>query len=84
VKDPRKKIVSVCVWDVKTHKLLKKLDGFHTIAVVLLDFSPSGKHLFSVGNDDKNTFAVYDWKAGSVIYSGPVSGGKVNGIAWKN
>jgi len=35
-KDPRKKIVSTCVWDIKTNKLLKKLDGFHTIAVVLL------------------------------------------------
>jgi hypothetical protein len=35
-KDPRKKIVSICVWDVKTHKLLNKLNGFHTIAVVLL------------------------------------------------
>jgi hypothetical protein len=28
-----------------------KLDGFHTIAVVLLEFSPSGKLLFSCGND---------------------------------
>ena len=76
--------MSICVWDVNTHKLLNKLNGFHTIAVVLLDFSPSGKYLFSVGNDDKNTFAVYDWKAGTIVYSGPVSGGKVNGITWKN
>jgi hypothetical protein len=63
---------------------LKKLDGFHTIAVVLLEFSPSGKLLFSVGNDAKNSYAVYDWKAGSILYSGPISGGKVNGVAWKN
>jgi WD40 repeat protein len=51
---------------------------------VLLEFSPSGKLLFTCGNDEKNTFAVYDWKAGTILYSGPVSKGKVNGISWRN
>jgi len=64
--------------------MLKKLDGFHTIAVVVLEFSPSGNLLFSVGNDTKNSFAVYNWKSGSILYSGPISGGKVNGISWKS
>ena len=40
--------------------------------------------LFSVGNDAKNTFAVYDWRAKTILYSGPVSRAKVNGISWKN
>jgi WD40 repeat protein len=79
-----KKILSIYVWSIETKKVLKKLDGFHTIAVVLLEFSPDGSLLFSVGNDTKNTYAVYDWKSGSIIYSGPVSGGKVNGICWKS
>lgn len=35
-KSPLQKIVSICVWDVDSQKLLRKLDGFHTIAVVLL------------------------------------------------
>ena len=64
--------------------MLQKLDGFHTIAVVLLSFSPNSKLLFTCGNDDKNTFAVYDWMSGSILYSGPVSRAKVNGISWKN
>ena len=72
------------VWNVESQKMLKKLDGFHTIAVVLLEFNPSGKLLFSAGNDPKNSFAVYDWKSGSILYSGPISGGKVNGICWKS
>ena len=63
---------------------MKTLKGFHTIAIVLLEFSPSGQLLFSCGNDEKNTYAVYDWKAGSILYSGPVSKGKVNGISWRN
>ena len=82
--NPRKKILSIYVWDIQNNKVLKKLDGFHTIAVVLLAFSPDSKHLFTCGNDDKNTFAVYDWRSGSILYSGPVSRAKVNGISWKN
>lgn len=81
---PRKKILSIYVWDINGKKVLNKLDGFHTIAVVLLEFSPNSKLLFSCGNDDKNTFAVYDWMSGSILYSGPVSRAKVNGISWKN
>ena len=51
LKNPRKKILSVYVWDIESQKSLVKLEGFHTIAVVLLEFSPSGKLLFTCGND---------------------------------
>lgn len=81
--NPRKKIVSILVWDIEKKTVIQKLDGFHTIAVVLLSFSPDSKRLFSVGNDDKNTFAVYDWISGAILFSGPTSRAKVNGIAWK-
>ena len=84
LKNPRKKILAIYVWDIEHKKMLQKLDGFHTIAIILLDFSPSGRHLFTCGDDDKHTFAVYDWRSGTVLYSGPVSRGKVNGIAWKS
>lgn len=83
-KSPRKKILAIHIWDIQGNRLLQKLDGFHTIAVVLLSFSPSGKFLFTCGHDDKNTFAVYDWISGSIVYSGPVSRAKVNGISWKS
>lgn len=51
LKYPLKKILAICVWDIENKKLLTKLDGFHTIAIVLLEFSPSGKLLFTCGND---------------------------------
>lgn len=51
LKEPLKKILSIYVWDIENKTSLVKLDGFHTIAVVLLEFSPSGKLLFSCGND---------------------------------
>jgi WD40 repeat protein len=84
LKSPKTKILSIYVWDIESKQVLKKLDGFHTIAVVLLEFSPGSKLLFSVGNDTKNSFAVYDWRSGAILYSGPISQGKVNGISWKS
>jgi len=36
LKSPRKKILTVYVWDIESKKSLVHLDGFHTIAVVLL------------------------------------------------
>ena len=33
---PLKKILTICVWDIEKKALLQKLDGFHTIAIVLL------------------------------------------------
>ncbi len=51
---------------------------------MLLEFSPNGKLLFSCGHDEKSTFAIYDWRAGTVLHSGPISRGKVNGITWRS
>jgi len=34
--EPLKKILSIYVWDIENKKVLQKLDGFHTIAIVLL------------------------------------------------
>lgn len=81
---PKQKIVAIYVWDIETKQVLKKLDGFLTVAIVLLSFSPNGKLLYACGNDDKNMYAIYDWISGSILYSGPTSRAKVNGIAWKN
>jgi hypothetical protein len=36
LKNPRNKILSIYVWDIESKNSLVHLDGFHTIAVVLL------------------------------------------------
>lgn len=82
-KNPLAKIVSIHVWDIDNGTELAVLKGFHTRAVVLLEFSPNSKFLFSCGNDDKNSYAVYDWRTGIILYNGPVCGAKVNGVAWR-
>jgi WD40 repeat protein len=81
---PTDKIVDVHVWDAETKQLKIKLTKFHKRAVVLVEFSPSGKRLLTVGQDDKNSLAVYDWEAGRVAWSSPVDGAKVTAAAWKS
>lgn len=36
LKSAKDKILSIYIWDIASKTVLKKLDGFHTIAVVLL------------------------------------------------
>lgn len=81
---PTDKIVDVHVWDAETKQLKAKLTRFHKRAVVLVQFSPSGKRLLTVGQDDKNSLAVYDWEVGRIAWSSPVDGAKVTAAAWKN
>lgn len=83
--NPKAKIVDVHVWDAETKELKTKLTGFHQRAVVLVLFSPSGKRLLTVGQDDKNSLAVYNWNASArPIWSSTVDGAKVTAAAWKN
>lgn len=84
LKNAKDKIVDVHVWDASTKKQLAKLTKFHKRAIVLVEFSPSGKRLLTVGQDDKNTLAVYDWEINRVAWSSPVCNAKVTGAAWKN
>lgn len=58
---PTDKIVDVHVWDADSKQQKVVLKRFHKRAVVLVEFSPSGKRILTVGQDDKNSLAVYDW-----------------------
>jgi microtubule-associated protein-like 6 len=63
---------------------VKQLKGFHQRAIVILEFSPDGTQLLSIGQDDQNTLAVYNWKNGKITWSSPTSKGKATGACWKN
>lgn len=83
-KQARQKIVDVYIWDTETRQRKAKLGGFHQRAIVVVEFSPSGKKLLTVGQDDKNSLAVYNWETNRISFQSPVCGAKVTGGAWKN
>ena len=80
----KNKIVDVHIWDASTKEQLAKLTKFHQRGIVLVLFSPSGKKILTIGQDDKNSLAVYDWQINRIAWSSPVCGAKVTGAAWKN
>ncbi len=38
----------------------------------------------TIGQDDKNSLAVYDWEINRIAFSSPVDGAKVTGAAWQD
>jgi WD40 repeat protein/Ca2+-binding EF-hand superfamily protein len=72
----------IVVWDSKTMKALKVIRGFHQNAVVHLDFSPDGKKLASIGQDDDRSLAIYEWTAGTKIFTCKTSTSRVLDCRW--
>jgi len=58
--------------------------GFHRRAVNLLAFSPDGTKLVSVGQDDYNSVAVYNWEQGALLASAKTDGAKPYDVDWKD
>jgi WD40 repeat protein len=61
------KVPTIQVWDAATMATRTTISGFHTRGVSLLAFSEDagGTVLASVGLDDANSVAVYDWRSSS-------------------
>jgi len=61
-----------------------EIHGFHRRAVNLLAFSPDGTKLVSVGQDDYNSVAVYNWEQGALLASAKTDGAKPYDVDWKD
>jgi WD40 repeat protein len=48
-----------------------------------VDFSPDGQKLISVGQDDYNSLAIYDWQQGLLLATSKVDGAKVTACGFK-
>jgi echinoderm microtubule-associated protein-like 6 len=71
------KLVQILVWRSSTMELICKLEGFHRRAVRHLKFSSDGRYLMSIGEDEQNSVAVYDWQNKTIVCSSKVSPGKL-------
>jgi WD40 repeat protein/Ca2+-binding EF-hand superfamily protein len=68
---------AIMVWDVRKMAKIVRLKSLFKGAVVLLSFSPDGKRLACIGNDEFHSLVVYDWESKKVIYNDQVGREKV-------
>jgi WD40 repeat protein len=69
------KIPKVCIWSAVDMMCKAVLKGFHERGILLLAFSPANSDIIvTIGLDDDQMVAVYNWKKGTIIGQGP--GGK--------
>ncbi|CAD8200325.1 unnamed protein product [Paramecium octaurelia] len=78
------KCIDIFVWDIDSKEVLANFNQFHLRAIVLLKFSPDGSLLLTVGQDDDNSLAIYDWQGKRQICTSNIDKAKVNGAAWKD
>merc|ERR1712093_870585 len=72
----------IVIWDSRTMEPIKIIKRFHKRAVQHLDFSPDGTRLASIGQDDDNSLAVYDWQTGKKLFSSKTDKNKVLDCRW--
>ena len=78
------KLVDIYVWNASTREVLAKITGFHRRAISQLAFSPSGSKLLSIGKDDQNSVAIYDWATQAMLGNAKVDPAQVFSAAWNN
>jgi microtubule-associated protein-like 6 len=80
----RAKLIDLYVWDSDDCTILQKLSGFHRRAINVIKFSPNGKYLLSVGEDDMHSVAIYEWSTGRLVSTSKCGGYKMLTASWKN
>jgi WD40 repeat protein len=51
----------ICIWDYNTCEEVTRIT-YHDRAVSSLQFTPDGKYLASIGDDDSHTLAIWNWE----------------------
>ena len=76
--------MDVYVWKASTREVVAKIFGFQRRAISNLAFSPGGEKLLTIGKDDHNSVAVYNWANQAILGSSKVDPAQVFAAAWKN
>ena len=67
------KLVNIFLWDAETcQQKGGPIFGLHRRAVRQLAFSPDGKRLLSIGEDDQHAIGIYDVQSRALIIKGQV------------
>lgn len=78
------KYPAIHVWRIDTLEVLMSLRGFHRRGIAELRFNSSGSLLASVGLDDQNALAVYDWQSGVLLARASTNGvGRILGVCFQ-
>lgn len=78
------KRIDMFVWDIATKSMLSQMNDFHLRAVCVVEFSPDGTKLASIGQDDDNSLAIYDWSKKMLLTTVKVDKAKVTALSYKN
>ena len=77
-------LIDLFVWRVSTMECLAQLNNFHRRAIRVLQFSPQGDKLLSVGEDDFHSVAIYDWANKRMLCNSKVDPDKVFDACWRD
>ena len=78
------KMASIYVWDIETKEVIAHLQDYHRYGVNVLKFSPDGSKLLSIGKDENNSLAIYDWARERIVVHEQVDKYLVTDAAWKS
>ncbi|KAL4103022.1 hypothetical protein PRIC1_006759 [Phytophthora ramorum] len=72
------------VWRIDSLEVLASLRGFHRHGIAELRFNSAGNLLASVGLDDRNSLALYDWRSGELLaHASTTSVGRILGVSFQ-
>lgn len=63
---------------------MARLNNFHRGAIRKLEFSPNGDKLLTIGEDQQNSVAIYDWANKRLLSKSAVDPDKVLDASWKD
>lgn len=78
-----KKTIDMHVWDIDKMESMCLLNDFHRRGITNIKFSVDGTLLLSIGQDDDNSLAIYEWQQKRLVVTSPVDKAKVTSCCWK-
>ncbi|KAL7994422.1 putative EH domain, EF-hand domain pair, WD40/YVTN repeat-like-containing domain superfamily [Plasmopara halstedii] len=72
------------IWRVDSFEVIMSLRGFHRQGIAELRFNAGGNLLASIGLDDRNSLALYDWRSGELLaHTSTSSVGRILGLSFQ-